>query len=253
MRSVFILALMLGSAAAHFHLDVHLQQSGLESFEKTFWDISTPGSDSYLKFLSREQVASMIGASDVDLALVHEWLISNGGSDVKTSALHDTVTATFVDTPSALKMGRNGVPHKETHPACVEFVVRRDPMESTSNKQTESLRVPRLVKGTSADSMDYTVSNIKDSYGIPTDLQASNANTQQMVWGPGTFGYSVPTLKAFSVEQAPLINTDKIYFTTENHGERGGDNFMEGQLDVDMISAFGLNVTTLVSNTNTSA
>ena len=33
----------------------------------------------------------------------------------------------------------------------------------------------------------------------------------------------------------------------------GGDNFGEGQLDVKMITAFGLNVTTLVSNTNTSA
>jgi hypothetical protein len=45
----------------------------------------------------------------------------------------------------------------------------------------------------------------------------------------------------------------KIMFDTDNHGEPGGDNFMEGQLDVDMITAFGLNVTTIVSNTNTSA
>ena len=46
---------------------------------------------------------------------------------------------------------------------------------------------------------------------------------------------------------------DKIEFWTENHGTPGGDNFGEGQLDVDMISSFGLNVTTLVANTNTSA
>ena len=42
-------------------------------------------------------------------------------------------------------------------------------------------------------------------------------------------------------------------YDTDNHGEAGGDNFMEGQLDVEMISTFGLGATTLVSNTNTTA
>jgi hypothetical protein len=46
---------------------------------------------------------------------------------------------------------------------------------------------------------------------------------------------------------------EKVLFDTPNHGEPGGDNFGEGQLDVRMIAAFGLNATTLVSNTNTSA
>jgi len=46
---------------------------------------------------------------------------------------------------------------------------------------------------------------------------------------------------------------DKVIFDTENEGQSGGDNFGEGQLDVNMITSFGLNVTTLVSNTNTTA
>merc|ERR1719265_2958703 len=45
---------------------------------------------------------------------------------------------------------------------------------------------------------------------------------------------------------------DKVKFDTANHG-REGDNYGEGNLDTKMISAFGLNVTTLVSNTNTSS
>jgi hypothetical protein len=36
-------------------------------------------------------------------------------------------------------------------------------------------------------------------------------------------------------------------------GVAGGDNFGEGNLDVSMIASFGLNVTTIVSNTNTSS
>jgi len=255
MRSIFILSLV-GSALAHFYLDVHLKHSNLDTLEKNFWDIATPGSDSYLKFLSRDDVATIIGASETDLASIKNWLKNAGGFDITTSAIRDTVTATFAGAPSVLKMGRNGIPHKESHPACVEFIVRRNPRESDTSKLADAKRVPRHSKdtlGLTADSPDYSVSNIKEAYGIPTDLQATNDATTQMVWGPGTFGYSETYLAKFKHEQAPLINMDKIVFATENHGEPGGDNFMEGQLDVDMISAFGLNVTTMVSNTNTSA
>ena len=73
-----------------------------------------------------------------------------------------------------------------------------------------------------------------------------------MVWGPGTFGYSPEQLAAFKSEECPGINLDKIKFDTINHGEPGGDNFMEGSLDVSMISSFGMNASLLVSNTNAS-
>ena len=46
---------------------------------------------------------------------------------------------------------------------------------------------------------------------------------------------------------------NKIKFDTANHGKAGGDNYGEGNLDVSMITSFGLNVETIVSNTNTSA
>merc|ERR1712232_788325 len=83
------------------------------------------------------------------------------------------------------------------------------------------------------------------------DLMASHDGTLQMVWGPGTFGYSEIQLRDFAESQCPNINLQKVKFDTENHGA-SGDNFGEGNLDTQMITAFGLNVTTLVSNTNTS-
>jgi len=73
-----------------------------------------------------------------------------------------------------------------------------------------------------------------------------------MVWGPGTFGYSPLGLQAFRATQCPGINPSKVRFDTDHHGRFGGDNFMEGNLDTHMISAFGMNVSTLVSNTNAS-
>jgi len=98
----------------------------------------------------------------------------------------------------------------------------------------------------------YTVERIKKAYGIPADLKASNPKTLQMVWGPGTFGYSERQLESFKSQQCPLLDLDTVKFDTKNHGESGGDNYGEGNLDTQMISAFGLGVQTLVSNTNTS-
>ncbi len=49
--------------------------------------------------------------------------------------------------------------------------------------------------------IDYhkrAINQQKDAYGIPEDLAATNEKTLQMVWGPGTFGYSPPALKPAS-------------------------------------------------------
>ena len=49
-----------------------------------------------------------------------------------------------------------------------------------------------------------------------------------------------------------MLNVDKV--SADGFiGTAGGDNYEEGNLDTQMIASFGLNVTTLVSNTNTSA
>lgn len=241
------------SAAEVFHLDVYVRQPNLGAFEKKYWEISTPGSGSYLKFLSREDIASEIGASKEDLGSVKLWLKNHGGIDVTVSALRDVVSATFTTLPASLKSGRNGIPHKESYPACVNFIVRRDVRESPMAAVSRVSELSRRSMSATAVDPDYSINNIKQTYGIPLDLQASNEATLQMVWGSGTFGYSSAYLRQFKDEQHVDINMDKIQFDTDNHGEPGGDNFMEGQLDTDMISAFGLNVSTLVSNTNTSA
>jgi hypothetical protein len=99
----------------------------------------------------------------------------------------------------------------------------------------------------------YSVSNQKKAYGIPNDLAATNDSTLQMVWGPGTFGFSMSQLTQLKNSDVPLLNTSRVNFDTKNHGEAGGDNYGEGNLDTQMISSFGLNVHTLVSNTNTSS
>ena len=99
----------------------------------------------------------------------------------------------------------------------------------------------------------YSIGNQKKAYGIPLDLVATNESLTQMVWGPGTFGYSPDQLQQLKESQCPLLNLSKVKFDTGNHGTPGGDNWGEGNLDVAMITSFGLNVETIVSNTNTSS
>jgi len=217
----------------------------LGRFEQSFWNISTPGNSRYLKFLSTAEIAEAIGASDDDVESAREWLVGIGAkrSSLRVSSLRDTITATFADAER-----RNLREVSIEKPSAVNFVVRRQAASPESLAALDSAR-----SGRNTFQSSYTISNIKNAYGVPTDLKASNESTLQMVWGPGTFGYSQEELSDFQSSQCPLLNMDKVKFDTENHGQEGGDNFGEGNLDTQMITAFGLNVMTLVSNTNTSS
>lgn len=83
----------------------------------------------------------------------------------------------------------NGLPSKKLQPRGVILVTRRDfsvPPASDTNAMARSRKPARAADNFTAAA--YSVSEQKQAYGIPVDLQASNDATLQMVWGPGTFG-----------------------------------------------------------------
>ena len=55
-----------------------------------------------------------------------------------------------------------------------------------------------------------TVANTKIAYGLPKDLKATNDTTTQMVWGPGTFGFSKDELDFWALENCPNLNSKKV-------------------------------------------
>jgi hypothetical protein len=243
---MLLLALVTCAVAADFTLVAHLAHRNVDQLETLFWKVATPGDTEYLRHRSVSDLASIIGSSSSDIAAVSSWFRSAGGSSVKVSSLRDTVSAVFTDATHAFSLGAHGVPRKDKRrPDAVQFLVRRDHVTAVGAVRP---RPPAV-----ASVNNPTVAEIKEAYGLPVDFQATNDLTTSMVWGPGTFGYLPSDLAAFKQQQAPLINLAKVLFDTPNHGVPGGDNFGEGTLDVKMISAFGLNATTLVSNTNTSA
>lgn len=244
--SAVLCALLHSAVGYDYQLKAMLKLHNLDELERQFWAISTPGSASYLKFKTVSELANMVGASDQSIKTASDHLVSLGAhpSTIVVSPLRDSITAT-VSTDTEID---RSVPKAGSFPNVIDFFIRRDGQQSTAASQAQR----KTYEYKSPDTM-YNVENIKKAYGIPTSLKASNSTTLQMVWGPGTFGYSKAQLTAFKFAECPLLNMDKIKFDTENHGREGGDNFGEGNLDVRMITSFGLNVETIVSNTNTSA
>lgn len=238
---------LTGEASARVVV-VGLRQQRLKELEALFWRVSTPGNDEYLRFRSVPELADLVGASADDIAAARQWLIDAGADvgSIKMSPLKDALTTTFheVHEPQFFKTLA-----AERRPAAVDFVIRRHGQFRAGT----SVQTRKSLANEAPDFGSYTVSNIKKAYGIPEDLQASNKTALQMVWGPGTFGYSQSQLESFKERQCPLLDTSKVVFDSSNHGQSGGDNYGEGNLDTQMISAFGLNVKTLVSNTNASS
>jgi hypothetical protein len=256
-----------------FTIVAHLRHHNEDMLEAMFWKVSDPAcayisfvldaprrplhtkppptplsADEYLHFRTVSDLAAIIGSPAADITAVISWLREAGGASIEVSPLRDAVSAVFSDGSHRFVLGANGIPVVDAmRPAAVRFLVRRDAASVSAAAQ------PRRRPPNVASVSNPTVSEIKSAYGIPLDFTASNPLTTNMVWGPGTFGYSPRDLAAFAQQQAPLIALDKVLFDTPNHGVPGGDNFGEGQLDVKMITSFGLNATTLVSNTNTSA
>lgn len=166
------------------------------TLEDAFWEVSTPGSNKYLQYRSVSDIASIIGSSSADISAVSLWLGSAGGSSIEVSPLRDAVSAVFFSGSHHFTLGAHGVPIKdERRPAAVRFLVRRDAASAASAAQE-----PRRPHGASSVS-NPTVEEIKGAYGIPVDFAATNSLTTNMVWGPGTFGYSPKDLEAFAKQR----------------------------------------------------
>jgi len=248
MMNLLLLLLVLLPLSEAFELVVGLPLRNTDELEKKFWLISDPQSAEYLQHQSLPELADLVGASQKDVSLVSQWLLNIGATGVRVSNLRDTVTASFPVATTSTNTSQwtmKGLPHQATHPLPFDFVLRRDPLPKTTNASIRK-------KGPGRTLVGYSIGDQKKAYGIPVDLTATNPAGLQMVWGPGTFGYDPADLERFRDEQCPLLNLEKVKFDTANHGTDGGDNFEEGTLDSQMIASFGLNVSTLISNTNSS-
>ena len=247
------------TASSSFSITAHLHSTAsTDELDALFWRVATPASADYMQFFPDvESLAPKFGAPPESVTQAVRWLRSLNGSNVQTSAMRDRVTATFA-TSLALDSSAwsaRGLPLRHSQPPGVLLVTRRDdaptPTRAPAQSPSPSSSTPSTTT-TTAPRAGYSIANQKAAYKVPADRACTNEKTLQMVWGPGTFGYSPAQLEAFRESECPGLNPAKVHFDTAHHGMPGGDNFGEGTLDVHMISAFGMNASTLVTNTNTS-
>eukprot|EP01047_Picozoa_sp_COSAG01_P038332 COSAG01_NODE_3105_length_6577_cov_4.068077_6_plen_582_part_00 len=248
-----------------FALELGLRQRGLAELQQRFWSVADPASTEYLQHLSRRELTDLIGAEPSDIAAAMEWLRALGASTISVGPLQDSVTGTFASEASArasgywqhwsLNSAGRWLPALANHTRPLDYVLRRDSSASTGAKPIGGVMRRPIVAakgGLAAQKMQYDIAAQKHAYKMPVNLTATNPHTMQMVWGPGTFGYGKGGLEGFRDAHCPLLNVDKVK-TDGYKGKAGGDNYGEGNLDTRQIASFGLNVSTLVSNTNTSA
>ena len=145
--------------------------------------------EEYLNHRSVEELAAIVAPLEADMDAAEAWLRSLGAVGAERSTLHGSVTATFPAGHAAVGQhwsGR-GIPLKASCPVASDFIYRRDALASTTEPSAEeSLASPEPLLMPSR----YTIKEQKAAIGMPDDLQASHPDTLQMVWGPGTFGYS---------------------------------------------------------------
>ena len=254
-----VTAAVPAATSAPFELVLGLRLRRLEHLERQFWRIADPSDPLYLRHLSREEVADLIAPPVQDVDAAAGWLREMGAHSVAVSPLSDTVTGAFASDDSVARSHRHlwsaprgssaqRLPARSNHTRPLDFIMRRDHATSRAAETGRASRLGRASSGGTA----YDIAKQKAAYKMPADLTVTNAATLQMVWGPGTFGYGEAELEDFRDAQCPLLNVNKVSVDGYT-GTPGGDNYGEGNLDVTMITSFGLNATTLVSNTNTSA
>ena len=126
---------------------------------------------------------------------------------MERSALHGSVTATFPAGHAAAGQhwSGKGIPLKSSCPLATDFIYRRD-----ARAPTTATAAPEDPLASPEIPSRYTIKEQKAAIGMPDDLQASHPDTLQMVWGPGTFGYSKLQLSMWKKQQCPQVDKQSV-------------------------------------------
>jgi len=87
------------------------------------------------------------------------------------------------------------------------------------------------------------------AYGIPASQRGSNPKNLQVTWGTGTYGYLPSDLTSF-YNQFSIDESVNLVSAGPFPGTPGGDNFVEGTLDISYITGIGQGIHSICDNTN---
>ena len=201
-----------------FEVVLGLPLRRLQQLEALFWRVSDPEDAEYLQHRSVDQLAELVAPAPEAVSAARQWLRELGAAEVRFEPLHGMLTAKFASDAErrmAEQWSERGIPQREHFGRPVDFIYRRDARSPPTLDAEQRAHADAPGR--------YTIAQQKEAIGMPPDLMASHPDTLQMVWGPGTFGYSKTQLALFKKEQCPLLALDKVH-TDGFAGKTGGDN-----------------------------
>eukprot|EP00051_Salpingoeca_urceolata_P028699 m.487888 g.487888 ORF g.487888 m.487888 type:complete len:570 (-) comp25328_c0_seq1:15-1724(-) len=205
------------------------------------YDISDPDSANYGKHLSQAELRERVLPSEDNVRAASTWLRELGAVSVTQRTSGDYLDAVVPTGVREKLLARDAVTALAA-PSVVYAVFGATNQPLIGNEPPHRNRTQSVLGQGDPNTQ-------KKAYGVPTDLKCTNANTTQMVWGTGTYGYLPSDLKSFWSDFGIDGDLSKIH-AAGDEGEPGGDNFGEASLDVTCISSMALDATTIVYNSD---
>jgi len=271
-----LLACVLGAATAHtvahegVELSIALRHppGALEWLAARVADVSDPSSPRYGAWLSSDELAGLLAASDDDVEAALAWVAAECGEIARweRAAQDDWLRVAPRDAACSARLARDGRARLARADASVEEraaaaavvgVVANRPRRFLSRgsgaaRGAEAMREEDEAEGDDMPAVGAPNAQ-KAAIGLPLNESGAGVpGNLQLVWGPGTFGYLPSDLATFDASfdvpsAAPFVS---VY---GYNGTPGGDNFGEGTLDTTYITSMGSGVETIVANTNDTA
>lgn len=252
MRAVLLAAVLALCAAAAItttssaqRVTIHLRLHGSVSdaeVEAAFWARSTPGSPLFRKFLTKEQLRGVVGASDADVKRVVARLEALGERP-RIAPMRDYVSFdTACDSASVGALGFNRACATDARFG-LSHVADREIASSVKAAHavphTEALRRHRLRGEFPGENQSPTT--IRSRYHIPDAniTQSTNTTTQAVAEFEGEQFYQA-NIATFSTRFAP----GGVEQLVDVVGPNNGGYFGEGNLDLEYISALAPGTTT---------
>jgi len=237
-----------GAAAVAFK--IALKQRNLDRLEQVFWRVSDPNHEDYGRYLTREEVLSMIGPADNERQRVRDWLVENGVSRfVDNGDVFDVECS--VAQVEALTEARMYVYRHVAHEGAVVLRAMEHVVPAGLTSVVESFpgldSFPLKMKKRTVIGVDkpldghlysypevlrnlYGVDAAKDRITTPKATQA----VAQFVSVFSSAGFSEPNLQEFYTATGEFPT--KVTKITKN-----GSPSVEGTLDIEYISSIGSN------------
>ncbi|EGC30880.1 hypothetical protein DICPUDRAFT_40793 [Dictyostelium purpureum] len=231
-----------------------LKQKNLNILEDKFWDISSPKSENYGKFLNEKEIDSIIAPNEEDIQDVLNWLVDNEiekngitcysdyikveASVKKASKLFNTKFSDYISTRTLNRRIRIDGPAWVPESISEKIHLILGLSDFIEDHKKTKLNINRNLKD---DSMLITPDVIRKYYGVSDEIGTNLSNIQSV--GSQHSVYSEGALEYF--EQQYNLNPSRIITNNMENCLPGGCDQLEPNIDIQYLSSMGNNITTL--------